>query len=40
MRAAGRLLTHPLFALGGTLLWGVIEFAALLRARLRRSRVA
>jgi len=27
-------LSHPLLALAGTVLWGVIEFAALLRVRL------
>ena len=34
-------LSHPLLALGGTVLWGLIEFAALLRARLaQRGRFA
>jgi hypothetical protein len=28
-----RFITHPVLALGSTLLWGVIELLALLRSR-------
>jgi hypothetical protein len=33
----GRLHIHPALSLGSTLLWGLLEFAALQRSRLARS---
>ncbi len=33
-----RTITHPTLAVGGTLLWGLVEFVALLRSRLTRRR--
>jgi hypothetical protein len=33
-----RTVTHPLLAIGSTLLWGVVELLALQRSRLARAR--
>jgi hypothetical protein len=35
-----RTVTHPLLAIGSTLLWGVVELLALQRSRIARAREA
>ena len=33
-----KVFTHPVLALGSTLLWGIVEVGALLRSRFARDR--